>query len=153
MCKLNFCHSCVILKLNCIVTRGINSVLQNFSYQKSNHRIQILAKTLLILWLCSDSCHTRGVPGQKWPDSKQLLINLSLCYIITKYWIHSFCQLVFFNLGLVLCFYLHLINRKPHLSESRYLVFWVKKAFFMNKFHNMRLKIMKICSVSHTSVL
>ncbi len=48
MCKLNFCQSCVILKLNCIVTRGINSILQNFSYQKSNHRVQILAKTLLI---------------------------------------------------------------------------------------------------------
>ncbi len=65
----------------------------------------------LTLWLCSDSCHSRCVPGQKWPDSKQLLINLSLCYIITKYWIQSFCQLVFFHLGLVLCFYLHLINR------------------------------------------
>ncbi len=64
----------------------------------------------LTLWLCSDSCHTCGVPGQKWPDSKQLLINLSLCYIITKYWIQSFCQLVFFHLGLVLCFYLHPIN-------------------------------------------
>ncbi len=73
-----------------------------------------------------------------WPDSKQLLINLSLCYIITKYWIYSFCQLVFFHLGLVLCFYLNLINRKPHLSESRCLIFWVKKSFFMNNFHNMR---------------
>ncbi len=88
----------------------------------------------LTLWLCSDSCHSRCVPGQKWPDSKQLLINLSLCYIITKYWIHSFCQLVFFHLGLVLCFYLHLINRRPHLSESRLLIFWVKKSFFMNNF-------------------
>ncbi len=74
----------------------------------------------------------------KWPDSKQLLINLSLCYIITKYLIHSLCQLVFFHLGLVLCFYLHLINRRPHLSESRHLIFCVKKAFFMNNFHNMR---------------
>ncbi len=92
----------------------------------------------LTLWLCSDSCHTCDVPGQKWPDSKQLLINLSLCYSITKYWIHSFCQLVFFHLGLVLCFYLHLINRKPHLSESKNLFFEWKKAFFMNNFHNMR---------------
>ncbi len=83
----------------------------------------------LTLWLCSDSCHTCGVPGQKWPDSKQLLINLSLCYIITKYWIQSFCQLVFFHLGLVLCFYLHLINRKPHLSESRHLIFEWKNHF------------------------
>ncbi len=84
----------------------------------------------LTLWLCSDSCHTCGVPGQKWPDSKQLLINLSLCYIITKYWIQSFCQLVFFHLELVLCFYLHLINRRPHLSESRYLIFLSEKSFF-----------------------
>ena len=30
---------------------------------------------------------------------KKLLINLSLCYIITKYWIQSFCQLVFFQLA------------------------------------------------------
>ncbi len=45
-----------------------------------------------------------------------MLINLLLCYIITKYWIQSFCQLVFFHLGLVLCFYLHLINRRPLLS-------------------------------------
>ncbi len=108
---------------------------------------------LLTLWLCSDSCHSRCVPGQKWPDSKQLLINLSLCYIITKYWIHSFCQLVFFHLGLVLCFYLHLINRRPHLSESRLLIFWVKKSFFMNNFHNIKQKIIKNCTVSHTSVL
>ncbi len=84
----------------------------------------------LTLWLCSDSCHSRCVPGQKWPDSKQLLINLSLCYIITKYWIHSFCQLVFFHLGLVLCFYLHLINRRPHLSESRLLIFEWKNHFY-----------------------
>ncbi len=107
----------------------------------------------LTLWLCSDSCHSRCVPGQKWPDSKQLLINLSLCYIFTKYWIQSFCQLVFFHLGLVLCFYLHLINRRPHLSESRHLIYWVKKAFFMNNFHNIKQKIIKICTVSHTSVL
>ncbi len=107
----------------------------------------------LTLWLCSDSCHSRCVPGQKWPDSKQLLINLSLCYIITKYWIHSFCQLVFFHLGLVLCFYLHPFNRRPHLSESRLLIFWVKKSFFMNNFHNIKQKIIKNCTVSHTSVL
>ncbi len=41
-----------------------------------------------------------------------------------------FCQLVFFHLGLVLCFYLHLINRKPHLSESRYLVLSEKSIFY-----------------------
>ncbi len=97
--------------------------------------------------------HTCGVPGQKWPDSKQLLINLSLCYIITKYWIQSFCQLVFFHLGLVLCFYLHPFNRRPYLSESRHLLFWVKKSFFMNNFHNIKQKIIKNCTVSHTSVL
>ncbi len=65
----------------------------------------------------------------------QLLINL--LYVIPKYWIQSFCQLVFFHLRLVLCFYLHLINRRPHLSESRpcvsesrHLIFWVKKSIF-----------------------
>ncbi len=49
--------------------------------------VKINVTKVLTLWLCSDSCHTCGVPGQKWPDSDQLLINLSLCYIITKYWI------------------------------------------------------------------
>ncbi len=97
----------------------------------------------LTLWLCSDSCHTCGVPGQKWPDSKQLLINLSLCYIITKYWIQSFCQLVFFHLGLVLCFYLHLINHWSTLVWETvqifiifYLILWklfIKKDFFTQK--------------------
>ncbi len=30
------------------------------------------------------------------------------------------------------------VNRRPYLSESRHLLFWVKKSFFMNNFHNMR---------------
>jgi len=29
--------------------------------------------------------------------TKQLFINLLLCYIVTKYWIKYFCQLVFFQ--------------------------------------------------------
>ncbi len=36
----------------------------------------------------------------------------------------------FFHLGLVLCFYLHLINRRPHLSESRHLIFLSEKSIF-----------------------
>jgi len=41
-----------------------------------------------------------------------------LCYIITQYWIQSFCKLVFFQLGLVLYFYLDLFHCRPHLFES-----------------------------------
>jgi len=62
-----------------------------------------------------ESCYTCGVPGQK------LLINLLLCYIVTKYWILSFCQLVFFQLALVLYFFLELIYHSPHYSELMYL--------------------------------
>ncbi len=142
----------VELKVQIAVSIQLHRALHNPS-----RGIRVLSSETIVmfltLWLCSDSCHSRCVPGQKWPDSKQLLINLSLCYIITKYWIHSFCQLVFFHLGLVLCFYLHLINRRPHLSESRLLIFWVKKSFFMNNFHNIKQKIIKNCTVSHTSVL
>ncbi len=41
-----------------------------------------------------------------------------------------FCQLVFFHLGLVLCFYLHPFNRRPYLSESRHPPFLSEKIFF-----------------------
>ncbi len=141
-------HQFAILTSSATICGTVYEMLSDRTGKSITARLLVLT-----LWLCSDSCHSRCVPGQKWPDSKQLLINLSLCYIITKYWIHSFCQLVFFHLGLVLCFYLHLINRRPHLSESRLLIFWVKKSFFMNNFHNIKQKIIKNCTVSHTSVL
>jgi len=52
------------------------------------------------------------------------LINLSLCFIITKYWIQSFRQVFFFQLGPFN--FLEIINRRPYLSELTHLSFGVK---------------------------
>uniref|UniRef100_A0A671QBG3 Uncharacterized protein n=1 Tax=Sinocyclocheilus anshuiensis TaxID=1608454 RepID=A0A671QBG3_9TELE len=44
----------------------------------------------------------------------EALINLLLCYITTKAWIQSFCQLVFFQLAQVLYFVFKWIDCRPH---------------------------------------
>ncbi len=49
-------------------------------------------------------------------------------YVCKKKYIQN--RSFFFHLGLVLCFYLHLINRRPHLSESRHLIFLSEKSIF-----------------------
>ncbi len=73
------------------------------------------------------------VLGQKYTAFKKLLVNHSLCYIITKSWIQSFCQLVFFQLAQVLCFFLEMSDRRPHWSELMHFRFWLNKALFQIK--------------------
>ncbi len=60
-------------------------------------------------------------------------------------------KLVFFHLGLVLCFYLHLIHLRLHLSESRHLGFLSKKKtkIFVNNFHNIKHKTNNIHNIKH----
>ncbi len=60
--------------------------------------------------------------------------------IITKYWIRSFCQLVFFQLAQVLSFFLELIDHRPHSSELMHLSFWIKKTLFLDNSGNVHSK-------------
>lgn len=59
-------------------------------------------------------------------QSKIAYIFLVILYIITKYCIQSFYQLVFFCLAQILFFFLELIDRKTR-TELKNLSFWVNR--------------------------
>ncbi len=98
-----------------------------------------------VLW-CSQSKKTTTT-GQ--------LIIISLCCIIAKYWLESFCQIVLFQLAQVLYFILELTGWRPRWSELMHLSFGVNiaiiihNAFFTQNWKCIRSDQWGLWSVSY----